>query len=346
MRLRQVSLVATLSLAAGLTTATVGPAGSAVYADDTAALPLSGYAHLVVDPAHQHVFVSQGAGSAGIVVTDLSGTPITTVAGEQGATGLALSPDGGTLYAALADGGAIAAIDTATLTETARWSTGAGSSPVSVAVAGGRVWYGYTAAWQGRHRLGRPVRARAAWRSRSLPCRSGRPHHCSPRAAMCSRPRNRRATSATWRPSASRRARHRSGRTPWSTAARHPGSPSPATAYGCCWPPRSSFALRAYRSTDLAAADPAGYFTGGSGSAPGSVAVDTDGTVAVAGDLRGLRLRRHEHPRREPPHPAVRHGRPGRPGVGGRRHDPLRRHQGLLGCLQPERAGRPEADGQ
>ncbi|MDX3524968.1 hypothetical protein P1P75_00465 [Streptomyces sp. ID05-39B] len=52
-------------------------------------------------------------------VRGFRGTPITTVAGEQGATGLALSPDGGTLYAALADGGA-------TLTETARWSAGAG----------------------------------------------------------------------------------------------------------------------------------------------------------------------------------------------------------------------------
>ncbi|MGW3019650.1 YncE family protein [Streptomyces longwoodensis] len=123
MRLKQVSLVAALSVVAGLTAATVA------HADDVATLPLSGYAHLVVDRAHQHVFISQGAGSTGILVTDLSGTPVTTLADEQGASGLALSPDGGTLYAALSDGGAIVAIDTATLAETARWSTGRAAPP-------------------------------------------------------------------------------------------------------------------------------------------------------------------------------------------------------------------------
>src|SRR4051812_21813845 len=79
---------------------------------------------MAVDAAHQHIFFSQGNGSTGILVTDLSGTPITTIADEPGATGLALSADGGTLYAALADGDVIAAIDTATLTESARYPTG------------------------------------------------------------------------------------------------------------------------------------------------------------------------------------------------------------------------------
>ncbi|WP_405966605.1 hypothetical protein OG613_05345 [Streptomyces sp. NBC_00015] len=275
MRLRQVSLVATLSLAAGLTTATVGPAGSAVYADDTAALPLSGYAHLVVDPAHQHVFVSQGAGSAGIVVTDLSGTPITTVAGEQGATGLALSPDGGTLYAALADGGAIAAIDTATLTETARWSTGAGSSPVSVAVAGGRVWYGYTAGGKGG--IGSvdpsapapaaiPQPALSQWTTAPLLATGGD-------VLAAEEPQGNLSHVATF------------GVASGTASVRadtlvHGGTASGLAVTGdgirVLLAAPQQLALRAYRSTDLAAADPAGYFTGGSGSAPGSVAVDTD----------------------------------------------------------------------
>ncbi|WP_405818917.1 hypothetical protein OG241_27745 [Streptomyces sp. NBC_01390] len=141
------SLTTAISVVAGLTTATVGLTGltgSAAWADSTAALPLSGYAHMLVDAAHQHIYFSQGAGSTGIVVTDLSGTPVTTVTGEQGATGLALSPDGGTLYTALTDGDALAAIDTTTLAETTRVPTGTGSAPVSAAVAGGRVWYGYT----------------------------------------------------------------------------------------------------------------------------------------------------------------------------------------------------------
>lgn len=149
MRLKRVSLTAAISLVAGLTTATVDFTGSVALADSTAALPLSHYSHLLVDAAYQHLFFSQGPGSTGILVTDLDGTPVTTLADEPGATGLALSADGGTLYAALADGDAVAAVDTATLTESARWSTGTASAPASVAVAGGRVWYGYTVEGQG-----------------------------------------------------------------------------------------------------------------------------------------------------------------------------------------------------
>ncbi|MGW2644145.1 hypothetical protein ACWC2T_04325 [Streptomyces sp. NPDC001393] len=149
MSLKQVSVTAAISVVAGLTTVTVGLTGSAAWADGTAALPLSHYAHMLVDAAHQHIFFSQGAGSTGIVVTDLSGTPVTTIENEPGATALALSADGATLYAALSDGDAVAAIDTAKLTESARYATGTGSAPASVAVAGGRVWYGYTADGKG-----------------------------------------------------------------------------------------------------------------------------------------------------------------------------------------------------
>src|SRR5689334_21716962 len=124
MRFKQVSLTAAISLVAGLTTATVGLTGSAAWADSTAALPLSHYSHMLLDTAHQHIFFSQGAGSTGILVTDLAGAPVTTIGDEQGATGLALSADGGTLYAALADGDAVAAIDTASLAESTRFPTG------------------------------------------------------------------------------------------------------------------------------------------------------------------------------------------------------------------------------
>ncbi|MGW5369838.1 YncE family protein [Streptomyces sp. NPDC004009] len=153
---KRVPLTTAISVVAGLTTATVGLTGAAAQADGTAPLPLAHYSHMLVDTAHRHIFCSQGAGSDGIVVTDLNGAPVTTITGEvttitgeQGATGLVLSADGGTLYAALADGDAVAAVDTANLTESTRWATGAGSAPVSVAVAGGRVWYGHTAGGRG-----------------------------------------------------------------------------------------------------------------------------------------------------------------------------------------------------
>ncbi|MEU5764325.1 hypothetical protein ABZ782_00200 [Streptomyces asoensis] len=282
MRLKQASLVTALSLVAGLTTVTLVLPGSAVYADETAALPLTGYAHLVADTAHQHIFISQGAGSTGIVVTDLSGTPVTTVAGEQGATGLALSPDGGTLYAALADGGAIAAIDTATLTETARWSTGAGSSPVSVAVAGGRVWYGYTAGGKGGigsldpaapTPAATPQPALSQWTTAPLLTTGGDVLAAEEPQGSLSHV----ATFGVASGTASVKA------DTWVYGGTATGLAVTGDGARVLLAAPQQLALRAYRSADLAAADPAVYFTGGSGSAPGSVAVDTDGTVAVAG---------------------------------------------------------------
>ncbi|CAM5714963.1 hypothetical protein [Streptomyces aurantiogriseus] len=282
MRLKQVSLAAALSVVAGLTTATVGLTGSAAVADSTAALPLSGYADMLVDTAHRHVFLSQGAGSTGIVVTDLSGAPVATLADEQGATGLALSPDGGTLYAALADGDAIAAIDTATLTETGRWSTGTGSAPVSVAVAGGRVWYGYTA--DGKGAIGSVDPSAPAPQATPQPAMS----HWSVAPLLTTgggvlaaeEPQQNLSHVATFDVSSG---------TPSVKADTlvHGGTATGLDVTGdgtkvLLAAPQQP-ALKAYRSSDLAAADPAVYFTGGANSAPNSVAADTDGTIAVAG---------------------------------------------------------------
>ncbi|MDI5973841.1 hypothetical protein POF50_031635 [Streptomyces sp. SL13] len=113
-------------------------------ADASVSLGLPGYAHMVVDAAHHHIFFSGGYHGDAVVVTDLDGTGVTTIAGEPGADGMALSPDGGTLYVALARGGAVAAIDTASLTESTRYRTGGGSSPRYVEPAGGRIWFSYT----------------------------------------------------------------------------------------------------------------------------------------------------------------------------------------------------------
>lgn len=281
MRLK-VSLVAALSVVVGLTTATLGAVGPVAYADDVTTLPLSGYAHLVVDRAHQHVFISQGAGSTGILVTDLAGAPVTTVAGEQGATGLALSPDGGTLYAALSEAEAIVAIDTATLAETARWSTGAGSSPVSVAVAGGRVWYGYSAAGKGGigsvdpsapAPAATPQPALSQWTTAPLLATGGGVLAAEEAQGNLSHVATFGVASGTASPQADTLVY---GGTATGLAVTGDGTRLLLAA-------PQQLALRAYRSADLAAADPAAYFTGGSGSAPGSVAVDTDGTVAVAG---------------------------------------------------------------
>ncbi|MGW1165483.1 hypothetical protein [Streptomyces sp. NPDC002550] len=282
MRLKQASLTAAISVVAGLTTATVGLTGSAAWADGTAALPLSHYAHMLVDAAHQHIFFSQGAGSTGIVVTDLSGTPVTTIQDEPGATGLALSADGGTLYAALADGDAVAAIDTATLTESTRYSTGSGSAPVSVAVAGGRVWYGYTADSKGAVGSVDPsAAAPAAAPQPSMSHWSVAPLLATGGGVLAAEePQQNLSHVATFDVSSG---------TPSAKADTlvHGGTATGLHVTGdgaevVLAAPQGS-AVYVYSAADLASASPYAYYVGGVNSGPNSVAVDTDGTIAVGG---------------------------------------------------------------
>jgi hypothetical protein len=127
-------------LAASVGLVTVAPAANAT-TDTAIAVPLSQFVDLVVDDAHGHVFLSGGA-SDGIVVRDLEGGAVATVPNEPGAWQMALSYDASTLFVALRTENAISAIDTTTLTETARYSVGA-ACPSSVAFASGKIWFGY-----------------------------------------------------------------------------------------------------------------------------------------------------------------------------------------------------------
>jgi hypothetical protein len=112
-------------------------------------LPITHYSHMLVDPAHRQLFITSGPGSSSILVTDYSGQTVATIPNEPGATGLALSSDGSTVYAALADADAVSAISTSTLTETTRYATGTGTEPTYVAYTSGRIWFGYGAPAQG-----------------------------------------------------------------------------------------------------------------------------------------------------------------------------------------------------
>ena len=72
------------------------PAGNA-RADTTASLPITSFYQVVADTAHGHVFISQGSSSLNeIVVTNLAGQDVTTITGQEGVMGIALSPDGST----------------------------------------------------------------------------------------------------------------------------------------------------------------------------------------------------------------------------------------------------------
>lgn len=156
-RIRQFAERAALSAALSLSLlglgTTTGFGTTPAAADTSTALPISSYRDMAVDAAHQQVFLSDPFGD-NVLVTDYSGQVVKLISGEDGAWGFALSSDSSTLYVALRDAGAIAAIDTATLQETARYDTGTGAGayagPTSLASAGGKLWFGYsTDIWHG-----------------------------------------------------------------------------------------------------------------------------------------------------------------------------------------------------
>ncbi len=142
---RTLSTALAVALTFGSVALTTGVAGTAM-ADDQRDLGIVSFGDIVVDGVHQRVFVSDPA-SDRIVVTDYKGNFVREVSGLGGVKGLELSADSGTLYAAVPDGvgdtgDAIFAIDTATATESARYATG-DVDPRSVALAGGKLWFGY-----------------------------------------------------------------------------------------------------------------------------------------------------------------------------------------------------------
>jgi YVTN family beta-propeller protein len=100
---------------------------------------------MAVDTAHGHIFFSQGSASENsILVTSLTGQTMTSITGQDGVMGIALSADGSTLYAALSASDEVSAISTATLQQTATYSLPSGDAPQSVAVQSGKVWVSYT----------------------------------------------------------------------------------------------------------------------------------------------------------------------------------------------------------
>ncbi len=130
------------------------PAGNASASTDTA-LPITSFYQIVVDSAHGHIFISQGSSSLNeIIVTNLAGQEVTTITGQDGVMGIALSPDGGTLYAALSSNHAVTAIDTTTLQQTASYPLGDANIPLDVAVQSGKVWVSYDTGTVGASTIG------------------------------------------------------------------------------------------------------------------------------------------------------------------------------------------------
>ncbi|MFY1687606.1 YncE family protein [Plantactinospora sp. WMMB782] len=142
---RPVRTAARLALATGLavTGTLFAPVGPAAHAAAPAAtvLPLE-RAHDVA-AVRDRVFVSGGSTSTSVVVTSATGAVTGTIGGLPGPTDLLVSNDQSTLYVALPNANQIVAFDTGSLVESARYSTGAGACPSSLALAGRRLYFGY-----------------------------------------------------------------------------------------------------------------------------------------------------------------------------------------------------------
>ncbi|MFF7470351.1 YncE family protein [Streptomyces sp. NPDC008092] len=128
--------------------ALIGSAAGSAVADSSAALPITSSGDIIVDGVHQRVFISDPSGGK-VVATDYDGTVIGTITSLPQADGLELSADSATVYVAVPGADEIVAVDTATLTEAGRYATGDGTDPQHLALAGGRLWFGYGSAGHG-----------------------------------------------------------------------------------------------------------------------------------------------------------------------------------------------------
>ena len=134
-RMRAVALAvcALLASLAGSTAASAQPPATTLPINDR-------ISDVLVDGAHDLVFVSSGTGQSALVVLDYAGDVVTTIS-IAGASGMALV--GSTLYVAAADADEISVVDTAASppTVTGALSIGSFTHPGSLAFVGGRLWF-------------------------------------------------------------------------------------------------------------------------------------------------------------------------------------------------------------
>jgi hypothetical protein len=130
--------------ATGIASTLSSPSGPV---DPNATLPTTSVVAMAVDSAHHQLFISTGAATNSLLVTNESGAVTDTIA-LNGASGLTLV--GNSLYVGESGASDIAVIDTSTLVVTRRLATGANTCPTSVAVVASRyVVYGLSCDQQG-----------------------------------------------------------------------------------------------------------------------------------------------------------------------------------------------------
>ncbi|MFG3553109.1 YncE family protein [Micromonospora sp. NPDC047557] len=141
MHISRGTTLALATLTAGLLTTVIAAPVHAAPTQTATPLPLTTVGDVV--SAGDRVFVSGGPNSTDVVVASATGAVVGTLSGLPGPSDLLLSADRQTLYVALPTANAIAAFDTGSLVESARYDTGAGECPSSLALTGRYLWFGY-----------------------------------------------------------------------------------------------------------------------------------------------------------------------------------------------------------
>lgn len=113
-------------------------------------IPLPGFVpnfrfgDILVDKAHSRIYITGGKGTSDLVVTDLNGGNLRTIANvAPGAAGMTLSPDGTKLYIAASDQDWIRIVDTTTFALSGQFAgktDGTMTCPRDVAFAAGSMW--------------------------------------------------------------------------------------------------------------------------------------------------------------------------------------------------------------
>ncbi|MFJ6129437.1 YncE family protein [Streptomyces griseoviridis] len=145
MRTRSISAATALAVLFGSAALSVTVAGTATAATTASVATPGG---LVANGTLRRVYVGDRSSGA-ITAADYAGTVIGSVRGIGGVSDLALSADGGTLWAAASASHEIVAIDAATLAVTARYPVDTDTGPRHLAVTADRVWFTYGAQWDG-----------------------------------------------------------------------------------------------------------------------------------------------------------------------------------------------------
>ncbi|MFH8488300.1 Ig-like domain repeat protein [Streptomyces longisporoflavus] len=129
---------------AGLVAVGTPAAYAATPSDEVAKLPFTSFGAMVVDDAHERVYVTDGrmsgSGPSSVLVYNFEGQRVGSLATDQPASGMALSADGATLH--VSQSNRILAFDTATQTRTGATGTNYDvTCGREVAVAGGKTWF-------------------------------------------------------------------------------------------------------------------------------------------------------------------------------------------------------------